>query len=289
MKMKRVLALMLSSAMICATVPAEVLAAEEISVDADENAAQLLLDQDEIHVEYRGIAEYSSESWIINLYVENNTQNDFYFSIRNVVVNGCVISVANNGSTIQAGSNWLAEPGFKLVLDTDKLAAYDISQITDINFDIDISTEMFGDEILTQSVRINNVNKDYLGELKNKQKGTVLLDSDDAYVEYYGISEYSSQSWIVDLYVENRRDTEICLALADTLIDNNDIGLANNYVTIPAHAKYMTEPNFQMVLDTDDLNTYGISAINKISGNLKLQTSFGGDVISETKVELDNK
>ena len=79
------------------------------------------------------------------------------------------------------------------------------------------------------------------------------------------------------------------MALADTLIDNNDIGLANNYVTIPAHAKYMTEPNFQMVIDTDDLNTYGISAINKISGNLKLQTSFGGDVISETKVELDNK
>ena len=160
MRMKKVMALILSSAMICAAVPGEVLAAEEISVDADENAAQLLLDQDGIHVEYRGIVEYSSESWIINLYVENNTQNDFYFSIRNVVVNGCVISVANNGSTIQAGSNWLAEPGFKLVLDTNKLAAYGISQITDINFDIDVSTEMFGDEILTQSVRINNVNKD---------------------------------------------------------------------------------------------------------------------------------
>ena len=65
----------------------EVLATSE-TTDATETS-QVLLDQDGIYVEYRGIVEHSSDSWIVNLYVENNTQNDFYLSLRNVVINGC--------------------------------------------------------------------------------------------------------------------------------------------------------------------------------------------------------
>ena len=106
----------------------EVLATSE-TTDATETS-QVLLDQDGIYVEYRGIVEHSSDSWIVNLYVENNTQNDFYLSLRNVVINGCYCSLSNSGTTIQTGSKYLAEPNFNFVLDTDKLSAYGISEIT---------------------------------------------------------------------------------------------------------------------------------------------------------------
>ncbi|WP_294689041.1 hypothetical protein, partial [uncultured Faecalicoccus sp.] len=48
---------------------------------------KVLFDGNNIFVEYRGIEEYSSDSWIINLYVENNTDSDFYLSTRNVLIN----------------------------------------------------------------------------------------------------------------------------------------------------------------------------------------------------------
>ena len=262
----------------------EVLATSE-TTDATETS-QVLLDQDGIYVEYRGIVEHSSDSWIVNLYVENNTQNDFYLSLRNVVINGCYCSLSNSGTTIQTGSKYLAEPNFNFVLDTDKLSAYGISEITDIDFDINISTEMFGDEILNSPASIDNINKQCTVEMSEITPEKELLNQDDVHVQYCGISDYSSSSKIVNLYIENNRDSAICVSLSDVLINGYNINLSNNNAPVPAHTKFLAFPNFELIIDTDDLEAYGISEINTITGNLKIKTSMFGDIISETPVDL---
>ena len=134
------------------------------------NDSTSLVDQDGIYVEYRGISEYSDSSWIINLYVENNRDTDFYLSLRNVLINGYKVSISNNGGNIQAGSKYLSEPNFDLVLDTDNLTAYGICKIDNISFDVYISTSMFGDEILSVPIILENINKEFLGEVKCLRK-----------------------------------------------------------------------------------------------------------------------
>lgn len=150
-------AIMLGAAMGSVACPQQEVYANEENA----NESTSLVDQDGIYVEYRGISEYSDSSWIINLYVENNRDTDFYLSLRNVLINGYKVSISNNGGNIQAGSKYLSEPNFDLVLDTDNLAAYGISQIDNISFDVYISTSMFGDEILSVPITLENINKEF--------------------------------------------------------------------------------------------------------------------------------
>ena len=253
------------------------------------NDSTSLVDQDGIYVEYRGISEYSDSSWIINLYVENNRDTDFYLSLRNVLINGYKVSISNNGGNIQAGSKYLSEPNFDLVLDTDNLSAYGICKIDNISFDVYISTSMFGDEILSVPIILENINKEFLGEVKDEQTGKEILNQDDVYVEYRGIAEYSKSSWIINLYVENNRDSEIYVSLADTLVNGFSMKLSNNGINLPAHSKYLAAPNFDLIIDTEDLEAYGITSITDIKSNLQIRTSMFGDTISETKVNLNSE
>lgn len=252
------------------------------------NDSTSLVDQDGIYVEYRGISEYSDSSWIINLYVENNRDTDFYLSLRNVLINGYKVSISNNGGNIQAGSKYLSEPNFDLVLDTDNLSAYGICKIDNISFDVYISTSMFGDEILSVPIILENINKEFLGEVKDEQTGKEILNQDDVYVEYRGIAEYSKSSWIINLYVENNRDSEIYVSLADTVVNGFSMKLSNNGINLPAHSKYLAAPNFDLIIDTEDLEAYGITSITDIKSNLQIRTSMFGDTISETKVNLNS-
>lgn len=275
-------AIMLGAAMGSVVCPQQEVYANEENT----NDSTSLVDQDGIYVEYRGISEYSDSSWIINLYVENNRDTDFYLSLRNVLINGYKVSISNNGGNIQAGSKYLSEPNFDLVLDTDNLAAYGISKIDNISFDVYISTSMFGDEILSVPNTLENINMEFSGEVEEKQAGKEILNQDDVYVEYRGIAEYSKSSWIINLYVENNRDSEIYVSLADTLVNGFSMKLSNNGINLPAHSKYLAAPNFDLIIDTEDLEAYGISSIDTISSNLTIKTSMFGDTISETKVDF---
>ena len=266
-----------------------VIFASDATEDTSQDASQVLVDQDGILVEYRGIEEYSSESWIINLYVENNTENDFYLSLDNTLINGNLVPISNNGINIQAGSKYLSEPNFELVIDTDNLAEYGITEVSDISFDVDVRTDIFGDEILNIPAEIGNINKSVSEEPAELNAGKVILDQDGLHVEYLGISEYSDQSWIVSLYAENNSDDKVYLSLNDVLVNGYNVNLSNNGVNIPAHAKYLSSPNFDLIINTDDLESYGIEKIDTLTGTLNISTGFLGDTIVETSVDLSDE
>lgn len=148
-----------------------------------------------------------------------------------------------------------------------------------------ISTIMLG--VIIGSFVCPNLEAYANEETTNESK--TLVDQDGIYVEYRGIAEYSKSSWIINLYVENNRDSEIYVSLADTLVNGFSMKLSNNGINLPAHSKYLAAPNFDLIIDTEDLEAYGITSITDIKSNLQIRTSMFGDTISETKVNLNSE
>lgn len=262
---------------------------QETEATPNEPVNIVLMDADDIYVEFRGIEEYSSQSWIVNLYVENNRDSEIYVSLRDCQINKFSVEFANNGISIPANGKYLAAPNFDLIIDLDDLAAYGINTIETLDFNLRISTEMFGDVISETPVNleIKKVITTVNGNNTEVQSSDVLLNSDNIYVEFRGIEEYSSKSWIVNLYVENNRDSEIYVSLRDGQVNKFSMGFSNNGISIPAGSKYLAAPNFDLIINIDDLNDYGITNIETLDFTLRISTEMFGDLISETPVSLE--
>ena len=128
---------------------------EENTVNVPDTETQVILDEDNLYCEFRGITEYSAENWILDLYIENNQDQDVYLTIANHSINGSVIDLANNGIQIPAGTNFLASANFSLIIDTEKLASYNIEKIENLTFDLQFTTGWIGDTILNKSIEID--------------------------------------------------------------------------------------------------------------------------------------
>ena len=257
--------------------------------ETEENISMPLLDED-VYVEYRGIYEYSDQSWIINLYLENNTDCEIYLDLDDVLVNGYCISLANGNKSIPAGSKYLASTNFDYIIDTADLSAYGITEIETLAFNLRIKDDWAGNSIYETPVNID-VNK-IVTQGKNDsviKDGEVLLDKNDVYVSYCGIYEYSTQSWIINLYLENNRDSSVYLDLDDVLVNGYNVKLSNGNNSIPSGSKYLAGPNFDYIINTEDLSAYGIEQIETITFNLRIKDSWAGDAIYETPVSLNMK
>ena len=261
--------------------------AETVKGEDDIPTGIVLLNADGVFAEFRGIEEDSPSSWIVNIYVENNRDSEIYFSIRENCVNGYVLSLANNGATIPAGGKYMSSPKYDFIIDTDKLREYGISQIDSLDFTISVATSFLGDTISETPVHLD-ILKTVAGTENTTPRGTgqVLYEDDSVYVEYCGIVEYSKSTWILNLYVENKLDSQIYIFLSDNMFNGYSINFANNGVFLPANSKYLSSPNFDLVIDLDDLQAYGISTLDSITFALSVCTSMFGDTLAETDIFL---
>lgn len=262
----------------------------EPATDASEpeDVSIVLLDSENIYVEFRGIDEYSSSSWIVNLYVENNRDSEIYLSLRDNRVNDYVIGIANNGISIPAGGRYLASPNYDLIIRLEELAEYRITTFEKMDFNLKISTSLLGDEIVKVpvSISVGKTIKCTDDEAVDPQEGDILFDASDLCVRFCGITEYSSSTWVINLYVENNRDSEVYLSLRNVQINKFSVSLSNNGISIPAGSKYLASPNFDLLLGRDDLDAYGIKSIDDLNFTLKVSTSLLGDQIVEKPIAL---
>ncbi|WP_296878433.1 hypothetical protein [Thomasclavelia sp.] len=129
-------------------------------------------------------------------------------------------------------------------------------------------------------------NKNKTNEEQKKQENIVLLDQDNIYIEYRGIIEYSLETWMMNIYIENNKDSDVYIIFSDSLINQSEIGFSNGYATIKANSKYLSEPNFDFLIDLEDLNAYSIDSIDNLSFQLSIYTELLGDLILEKSIEL---
>lgn len=248
---------------------------------------QVVIDNSDILVEYRGITEFSSDSWIVNLYIENRSGKELYVDADDVLINNYNVRLANNNESIPAGSKFLAQPNFKYIIDTNELAEYGIEKMTDINFTLKVKEEWSGDSIYEENV-FSSLSKTVPGSTGETviSNGQVLIDNEDVTVSYCGISKFSDSSYIINLYMENKSDTEKYIDTDDILINGYSMRIANTNYAVPAHCKFLASPMFKFIIDVEDLETYGISNIETIDFTLNIKNEWSGDSLYSTPVNL---
>ena len=142
----------------------------------------------------------------------------------------------------------------------------------DVNFDPSVYTS---DELHEIVSIINNY-------LPKTPKGEVLYNEDGVYVEFRGIYKHSSSKYIVDLYIENTKGEEISFALWYFRVNRATISLGNSGDTLEDDCIYLTSANYRLIIDTSDLELYGIDTISRLDFTLVLKK---GDVHGEIFVE----
>ena len=64
------------------------------------------------------------------------------------------------------------------------------------------------------------------------------------------------------------------------------MGLSNNGTGIPAKSKYLAEPNFNFIIDLEDLAIYDITTLETLYFNLTIEDGTSYETIIEVPINL---
>ncbi|MBE6812133.1 MAG: hypothetical protein E7523_04550 [Ruminococcaceae bacterium] len=102
-------------------------------------------------------------------------------------------------------------------------------------------------------------------------KGEVIVyDDKGLLIEYRGILHSKETALQISLYFENNTDKDLYISFGDCLINRSGIGLGNTAIHLPANSVYLVGPNYNYVIDIDDLEAYGIDVIETVSFELEI-------------------
>lgn len=111
---------------------------------------------------------------------------------------------------------------------------------------------------------------------------STIINEKDFYVEYRGIWKHSDKSYVVNLYVENNSDDEICVTISNFLVNKYKVSLANNWPKIVPNSRYLASANYNFVLNVEDLEQYQIDEIDELDICVSIHTKFVvGDLITK--------
>lgn len=118
------------------------------------NAKILIVDQDDVLVEYRGISKPYHDCLMIEFYIENNSDDDITMIVENDLVNGCYGLFSNRYADVPAHAKFLTSSHECFMLFDDNLEDYEIESIEMIQFDLVISPTS-SSPIITLPVQID--------------------------------------------------------------------------------------------------------------------------------------
>ena len=72
--------------------------------------------------------------------------------------------------------------------------------------------------------------------------------------------------------MENNTDEDLSYVFDETLINGFDIVVYNSYIKIPHNSKHLTIPNYEMVINKEDLAAYNIEEIKDINCTFKVMS-----------------
>ena len=124
---------------------------------------------------------------------------------------------------------------------------------------------------------------------KNEEDKNVLYNENGIYIEYRGIAHYSRKSWIVNIYVDNSSGKDIYVDTNNVRINRFAIGLSNDGARITDGSIYLANPNYDFIINVEDIKEYGISAIEKIEFDLRIYEGswISGEQIAEVPITLE--
>ena len=165
------------------------------------------------------------------------------------------------------------------------ILASTIATYADVEFD---PSQYSKEELSTIQGLISN----YLSasdENEEDENKNVWYNENGIYIEYKGIAHYSKKSWILNIYVDNSSGKEIYVDTNNVRINRFSVGLSNDGARITDGSIYMANPNFDFIIDIEDLKEYEVSAIEKIEFDLRIYEGswITGEQIAELPITLE--
>lgn len=118
----------------------------------------------------------------------------------------------------------------------------------------------------------------------------VLADRNDVYVEFRGLDPYDTYCDIINLYVENRRSTQIWVTLNNVCVNQCTIELHNAPVSIAAGSKFLAVPTYSFLIIEEQLRQYGIESAETLEFDLEVYgNNLFTDELFKTRVKLNLK
>ncbi len=120
-----------------------------------EEISEVIYDKDGIYIEYRGIYYDSRDGWIsrdwmINLYIENNTDRDISTVVSELVCNGKYsLNMSNGLNKITSKTVFLSSVKYSNIINTDELKKYGIKHLDTVDVKLEIKDGSFSEVIAT--------------------------------------------------------------------------------------------------------------------------------------------
>lgn len=155
---------------------------------------------------------------------------------------------------------------------------------------LDMWIELYLEEAVSNDFSKKLLLKESLDEAKSSKNHSerkvtneyTIINEKGFYVEYRGLWKKSDESYIVNLYVENNSDDEICVSISNFLVNKYNLSLANNWSTIVPNSRYLASANYNFVLSIKNLKQYQIDEIDELDICVSIHTEFiVGDLITE--------
>lgn len=102
---------------------------------------------------------------------------------------------------------------------------------------------------------------------------TVLYDSDDVYIECRGLVPYYSSGVLLDLYIENNRDTEIRYNIYGVAVNKYSMQFANPTAVIQPGCAYLSSALGDDILFSYKFEPYEIETITSLEFKLSVKTA----------------
>lgn len=125
---------------------------------------EILYDDGSVYVEFRGIEKYSTGTYIINLFVENNRGEEVYLDLSKCKANRASFGVGNGRLSIPDDSIYLTKPHFGLVINSYDLRAYGIDTINQLDFIMQLTTKDYYNGEIFAEIPITLILDAFIGE-----------------------------------------------------------------------------------------------------------------------------
>lgn len=109
----------------------------------------------------------------------------------------------------------------------------------------------------------------------------VIYDKDGLYIEYRGLVQASDKKAQLSLYFDNMTGEDLFISLDNLRLNRNNFSAGNTAIELLDDTSYLVGPNYNNVIDIDDLKAYGITSIESVAFELEVHTGgwAGKDVL----------
>lgn len=191
---------------------------EETELPSAKDFSQVVVDQNDVKFEIKGIDEDGFWGYTWNVYLENNTDKTLMFSVDEVSVNGVMVDPfwANE---VEAGKKSNSEISWA----STALEEVGVDKVTAVEFVLKISDseDIFADPIVKETFTVYPYGEAEATTMEREQSDDdlVLFDNDECTMIITGSNPDGMFGFEVNAYIENKTDKTLMFSIENASVN----------------------------------------------------------------------